>query len=382
MRAILAMAATALAPAATPPVANAETVATAARAAMARTGAKGLAIAVIDDGRVASVQTFGARNAAGAPLTPRTIMYGASLTKTVFAWLVMQLVEEGRVDLDKPIATMLAKPLPEYGNSDRYGNWGDLSGDPRWRTITPRMVLTHSTGFANFADDEPDGKLRIRFDPGARYSYSGEGVMLLQFGLEQGLGLDVQAELERRLFAPLGMNDTSLIWRPAFAADLADGWKADGSVEPHDERSKVRAAGSMDTTIADLAKFAAALVRGYGLKRRAAMTAPLLPIRTASRFPNFQPDTAKPIPGLAAGLGVIAFNGPQGPGFYKGGHNDSTGNTMVCIERGRRCVLILANDVRAEAAFPGLVRTVLGDTGVPYAWEYPQLTATAAQPRS
>lgn len=67
---------------------------------------------------------------------------------------------------------------------------------------------------------------------------------------------------------------------------------------------------------------------------------------------------------------MIVFDGPQGPGFFKGGHNDSTGNTLVCVQRGRRCVLILSNDVRAEAAFPALVRFALGETGVPWDWEY------------
>ena len=68
---------------------------------------------------------------------------------------------------------------------------------------------------------------------------------------------------------------------------------------------------------------------------------------------------------LAAGLGVIAFRGPQGAGFMKGGHNDSTGNMLVCIERRQRCVVILANDVRAEPAFPRLVEFALGKTGAP-----------------
>jgi hypothetical protein len=67
---------------------------------------------------------------------------------------------------------------------------------------------------------------------------------------------------------------------------------------------------------------------------------------------------------------MLVFDGPQGPGWFKGGHNDSTGNTWVCVQRGQRCVVILANDVRAEAAFPELVRFVLGDTGVPWGWEY------------
>lgn len=352
-------------------------VAAAARAAMADTGAKGLAIAVVEGGRVTSVQAFGARNARGEPLTPDTVMYGASLTKTVFAYLVMMLADEGKLDLDRPIAAMLAKPLPDYGNLAAYGSWGDLAGDERWRRITPRMVLNHATGFANFSWDEPDGKLRIHFDPGSRYSYSGEGIMLLQFGLERGLGLDVEAELQRRLFGPLGLTRTSLRWQPEWAANLADGWKADGTTEPHDERSRVRAAGSMDTTIADLAQLTAGMARGFGLRprTRAAWVRGTLPIDSLTQFPVLRPPAppAERHP-IHAGLGVVAFAGPQGPGWFKGGHNDSTGNTLVCVERGRRCVLILANDVRAEAAFPRLVRAALGETGVPYRWEYGALT--------
>lgn len=344
------------------------------REAMAATGAQGLAIALIDEGRVVDVQAHGVRNAARAPLTTDTVMYGASITKTVFASLVAQLADEGRIDLDASIATYLPQPLPAYAGESRYSTWEHLAGDARWRAITPRIALTHSTGFANFGFMEPDGRLRIHFAPGSRYAYSGDGIILLQFVLERGLGLDVGTELQRRVFDPLGMRSTSLQWRPAFAANLADGWKADGSVEPHDERSKVRAAGSMDTTIADLARYAAALVRGDGLSPRmhAALLSPQLPITTRTQFPSLQPELP---PGqrradLAAGLGVIVFDGPQGPGFFKGGHNDSTGNTLVCVQRGRRCVLILSNDVRAEAAFPALVRFALGETGVPWDWEY------------
>jgi len=354
-------------------------IATAANRAMTETGAKGLAIAVIDQGRVVSVRAFGARNAKGDPLTTDTIMYAASITKTVFAHLVLQLVDAKRLDLDRPIAALLPKALPAYGNPDAYGNWGDLAGDARWRAITPRMALTHSTGFANFAFVEPDRKLRIHFAPGSRYAYSGEGIMLLQFALDQGLNLATGAELQRRIFEPLGMKSTSLRWRPEFAANLADGWKADGGVEPHDERSLVRAAGSMDTSIADLAKFAAALVGGDLLTpaSRAELVKPTLPITTASQFPTLQPELppGERIKGLAAGLGVIVFEGPQGSGFFKGGHNDSTGNSLVCLDKERRCALMMANDVRAEAAFPGLVRAILGETGVPYRWEYPDLKA-------
>lgn len=67
---------------------------------------------------------------------------------------------------------------------------------------------------------------------------------------------------------------------------------------------------------------------------------------------------------------MVVFEGPQGPGFFKGGHNEITGNTLVCLERSQHAVLILANDVRAEGSFAELVRFIFGETGVPYDWEY------------
>jgi CubicO group peptidase (beta-lactamase class C family) len=341
---------------------------------MKATGAQGLAIAYIENGTPVYVQAYGKRNVKGDPLQTDTIMYGASLTKAAFGHLVVQLADEGRINLDASIATYLPKPLPDYPTEEKYAPWSDLKGDERWRRLTPRILLTHSSGFANFAFLEPDGKLRFHFEPGSRYAYSGEGLILLQFVLERGLGIDVGEEMQRRVFEPFGMANTSMIWRPDFAANLADGWDANGRVEPHDERSKVRAAGSMDTTINDIARFAAGYVAGEGIspRARAELTKAYLPITTASQFPSLQPEVpaAKRHRDLAAGLGVIVFKGPQGPGFFKGGHNDTTGNTWVCVETRRSCVVILANDVRAEPGFPRLVKFLLGETGVPWTWEY------------
>lgn len=343
--------------------------------AMAATGAKGLAVAVIDNGRIVHVKAYGARNGAGDPLEAATIMYGASLTKAVFAYTVMQLVEEGKLTLDTPIERYLPKPLPAYTEpevEDLYARWSDLAGDERWRKLTPRILLTHSPGFANFGFLEPDGKLRFHFEPGARYAYSGDGFILLQFVLERGLGLDLGREMQRRVFDRFAMRNTSMIWRPDFRANLADGWDINGKIEPHDERSAVRAAGSMDTTIEDFAKFAAAFARGEGLSpaSRAEIVRPQLPITTRTQFPTLQPElpVAERRADLAAGLGLITFSGPQGRAFEKGGHNDTTGNSWICVERRKSCVVLLSNDVRAEAAFPGLVRFILGETGAPYDW--------------
>jgi len=349
------------------------------RQAMAATGAKGLAVAVVNGGQVVFTKAYGVRNAKGEPLREDTVMYGASLTKAAFGYLVMQLVEEGRLGLDVPIAQYLPRPLPTYASSDivrRYSAFAGLEKDERWRKLTARMLLSHSGGFANFYFLEPDQQLRIHFEPGTRYAYSGDGLILLQFVLEQGLGIDVGAEMHRRVFAPNGMTRSSLIWRTDFRPNLADGFGIDGRVEPHDERSRVRASGSLDTTIADIARLAAAYVRGDGLSAagRAELVKPQLHIASRSQFPSLQPPQAPaPFPSLAAGLGAVVFDGPQGRGFFKGGHNDVTANTWVCVEAGQRCVVILANDVRAEPAFPALVASILGDTGVPWAWEYGEM---------
>ena len=66
---------------------------------------------------------------------------------------------------------------------------------------------------------------------------------------------------------------------------------------------------------------------------------------------------------------LVAFDGPQGRGFFKGGHNDSTGNQAICVEKGRRCVLFLSNHVRAESVYQRLTEATLGDPGMPWAWE-------------
>jgi len=349
---------------------------------MSHTNAKGMAVAVVDQGKVGYVHAYGVRNSKGDPLTTDTVMYGASLTKTVFAYTVMQLIDQGKLRLDTPLKADLDKPLPSYGPDpvfpDKYGPYKDLADDSRWEKLTPGMCLTHSTGFSNFWFIEPDQKLRIHFEPGTRYSYSGEGLILLQFVIEhgrkaQGLGLDV-GDLTGTNFTRLGMTRTSLVWRDDFAANLAEGWNDQGQPQEHVHRKKVRVAGSMDTTISDLPKFAAALVSGNGLSEasRAEMTKPLLHLTTAHQFPPFLPDlpVSEQRKDLYAGLGVVVFDGPQGHGFYKGGHDGQTANTMVCIETSRRCVVILSNDVRSEEGFPELVRFILGETGVPYDWEY------------
>ena len=329
----------------------------------------GLAIAVIKNGKVVHVSARGFRNVEKQlPLTPDTIMYTASITKTAFAYYVLMLVPEGRIDLDTPIRAYLPRPLPDY---PRYA---DLAGDPRWEAITSRMLLTHTSGLADQRFYDPQNRLRFNLEPGARYAYSGEGINLMQFVIDEGLGLKVGDEMNRRVFGPLGMTRSSMIWRDDFKENLADGYHADGRWEAHDDRGSVKAAGSLDSTISDLGRLAAAMVSGKGLsaKARAELSKPSFPIVSQNQFPPFlirdNPGNAKI--GLAAGLGVVVFDGPQGHAFYKGGHNDITDNQMVCVERGQRCVVLLTNSGVGARIFPPLVKAALGEIGVPWGWEY------------
>ncbi len=340
-----------------------------ARRLMTGENVKGMAIAVIDDGDVSYVAAYGFRNVdAELALETDTVMYGASLTKTAFAYMVLQLVDEGLLDLDKPLKSYLPRPLPDYEP------YRDLAGDSRWEALTARHVLNHSTGFHNFRWLEEDRVLRFHFQPGERYAYSGEGFNLLQFILEEGLGLDVKAEMQRRVFDRFGMTNTSMQWRDDFADNMADGYAIDGSFEPHDKRSNVRAAGSMDTTIADQARLWAGVQAGEGLtaESRAELVRAQLPIMTARQFPSLieARDPRGPEIGLAAGTGLVTFDAGQGKTWFKGGHDDWTGNMLVCQEKTRRCIVLLANSVRAERIYPDMVRFVLGETGMPWWWEY------------
>ena len=336
----------------------------------------GLAMAVIDQGKVAHVVAKGVRNAKGDPLTSDTIMYAASISKMAFAYYVLMLVDDGKIDLDRSIADYLPKPLPAY---PRYA---DLGVDGRWKTITIRRLLTHSSGLADQRFYDPENKFRFNLEPGTRYAYSNEGINLAQFVIEESLGLKVGDEMNRRLFQPLGMTRSSMIWRDDFKGNLADGVQEDGKWVEHDDRSSVRAAGSLDTTIADMAKLTAALVSGWNLstKARAELDKPSFPIVSESQFPPFlikdNPDNAKI--GLAAGLGVVVYDGPQGHAFFKGGHNDITDNHVGCVERGKRCVVLFSNSGVGQRLYPTLARQVLGDLGTPWAWEYSRKLPVAA----
>ncbi|HEY8997959.1 MAG TPA: serine hydrolase domain-containing protein, partial [Edaphobacter sp.] len=198
-----------------------------ARRVLSENHVTGAAIAVLNDGQLAWISGYGERDTQlHLPMQPDTTTWAASITKSVFATYVMQLAQQGVVPLDTPIVQLLPRPLNEY--AAYKDSAAELVSDPRYKTITPRMLLAHTSGLANFAAYEPDKKMHLHFDPGTRFAYSGEGINLLQLIVEQRMNQPLQQQMETAFFTPLRMTATSLVWNPAFGSNVADRYDADG----------------------------------------------------------------------------------------------------------------------------------------------------------
>lgn len=165
---------------------------------MKKDGVPGLAIAVIRGGKTTWVHGFGIKEAqSNQPVMEDTVFEAASLSKPVFTYGVLKLVDQGRLGLDVPLTTYLPKPF--------------VAGDERLAKITARIVLSHRTGFPNWPAD--DGSVSIYFKPGERFSYSGEGYIYLQRVVEQITGKALNDYMTEAVFTPLGMTSSSYVWR-------------------------------------------------------------------------------------------------------------------------------------------------------------------------
>lgn len=176
----------------------------AVRAAMREFALPGVGIAILEDGEVAWEGSFGLANIeTGTPIKQDTLFQAASLTKPVFAYVVMRMVEEGAIGFDDRLTD--------------YFRPSDLA-DNEWNSqITVRHVLTHKTGFPNWRKDGPgdaDAQLIGAFEPGTAYSYSGEAFCWLQQVCETITGLGLHALVSRYLFEPAGLTDMAMTWLP------------------------------------------------------------------------------------------------------------------------------------------------------------------------
>lgn len=329
----------------------------------------GLCLGMVHNGKIVDVQAYGYKNKA---LNERndtaTCFDGASFSKAVFAYLVMQLADQRLIDLDKPLYSYLPKPLPGY---ELYR---DLAGDDRWKLLTARQCLDHSAGFPNWRQFSPknDNKLAFFFTPGERYAYSGEGIYLLQLVVETITGKPLELLARKNIFEPLGMRRTSYLWQPAFETDYALGHLINEDTLPKSRQKTANAAGSLETTIADYTRFVAAVLRGDGLsaKSRQEMLSPQIAILSRHEFPSLDtttnPDNRKI--GLSYGLGWGLFTSPYGKVFFKEGHNDGWEHYVMGLPDQKDAVVLMTNSSNGESIFKELVEKLTGIT-IPWDWE-------------
>jgi CubicO group peptidase (beta-lactamase class C family) len=170
----------------------------------------GVSLAMIKDGKVIYHKTYGVKNAyTREPVDDNTLFEAASITKTVFAFAVNSLAEKGIIDLDKPLWQYL--PFEELADDDRY------------KLMTARHVLSHQTGLPNWAYNEPDGKIRLKFTPGTGYGYSGEGFEYLKRVVVKITGKDIETVLNEEVLQPLGLHNFYFSKNDYLAGVVANG---------------------------------------------------------------------------------------------------------------------------------------------------------------
>lgn len=191
------------------------------------------------------------------PLAPGTIFEAASLSKPVFAAAVLTLVQQGKLDLDRSLASYLPGPYQHQQNPFAQGA-SDTVTDPRFNRVTARMVLSHTAGLPNWSHRQP---LSLLSEPGRKWSYSGEGYIYLQRVVETITGEDLQSFVNRAVLDPLGMRHSSFVWRQEFAAKSLAPHAADGSQGEPERYANPLASSTLYTTLDDYAKFIATFLR-------------------------------------------------------------------------------------------------------------------------
>ena len=213
-------------------------------------GIPGLAMAVLEDGEIAFSKGFGVRSVGDErPVDENTVFEAASLSKPVVAYIVLEMVDEGLLDLDRPLVD--------------YADIPELP-DARGKRITARMVLSHTTGLQN--ERIGDERLALAFDPGQGFRYSGEGFLLLQRVLESITGESLDSLSRRMVLDDLGMTRSGFVWRDDWADNAAVGHGDFESPRSRSRPATARASSSFQTSVHDYAAFLRTIVRREGLR--------------------------------------------------------------------------------------------------------------------
>jgi CubicO group peptidase (beta-lactamase class C family) len=338
----------------------------------------GMSIATVEKGTVNWVRTFGVSNAqTAAVLTQETLFEAASMSKPVFAYAVLKLVEQGKLDLDLPLARYFRPPY--------------LPTDPRIDRITARHALSHTSGLPNWGNDADANTLRPEFDPGQFFSYSGEGYFWLQLVIENITGQGLDAFMRSQLFNDAGMSHSMFACDEEQLASLSFGHSGGRSQNGHGLRGvahlltpyarkwgkpirdwmhedwirvgtelnrndppvRVRfqnAAGSLLTTATDYAKFVALFA-----DRRTRASWELDPkLSKLLITPHVALQRGEP---FSWGLGWGVEHGPAGTYFAHEGNNENVFTSFAIGDHSRGLgLVILANDGAGYGVLQRVVR--------------------------
>lgn len=314
----------------------------------------GVSIALIRNGSVAWVRGFGVKDSKSKdPVTNETVFEAASLSKPVFAYAVLKLVDVGQLDLDKP--------LNQYLPGDY-----DVGPDPRLSQVTGRRVLSHTAGFPNWRGGDP--KLKIFFTPGEKFSYSGEGFVYLSKVVEHITGEKLNDFMKRMVFDPVGMTSSSYIWQEKYDALKTSRHNALG--EPSAQiKATANAAASLLTTARDYARFLAALMNGNGLKTETLKNMLMPQIRVDEGGANTTARAADKLsPTIAWGLGVGLQTTAEGVSFWHWGDNGDTKAYFVAYPQQKVGVVMFANSTNGLSFLPELVGEAIGGQQPAIAW--------------
>jgi CubicO group peptidase (beta-lactamase class C family) len=266
----------------------------------------GISLAVISNGNIIYAKAYGIRNTeTKEKVDVETIFDAASLSKVVFAYAVLKLVEEGLITLDKPLY--------------QYLPYEDIKRDGRYQKITARMVLSHSTGFPNWRGGD---SLRINFEPGKQFKYSGEGFVYLQKVVEKLSGKSLQGVMEEKVFKPLQMTRSSYVWKKEFDTNFATPHDGIGNAKFKNKPAQAKAAYSLQTTAIDYATFITAILNEKGLSKKTVQDM----LTTQIQVPDDENNLSLQSKTISWGLGVGLQETTDEKAFWHWGDN----NTFKC----------------------------------------------------
>ncbi len=337
----------------------------------------GLAISLFNNNKLVYKKTFGyKRFDTKSPLESNTNIYGASLSKAVFSVLAMKLVEEKIISLDTPLQNYLPKPVYEYGKGNSWNqDYTSLADDSLYRKITARHCLSHTSGFANWRWDEPDQKLHVRFEPGWRYSYSGEGLCYLQFVIEKITGKSLNQLMQEKIFGPLGMKNSSYTWQPEYESNYSYGHDKIGKVLDKDKDNAPRAASTLETNLDDYSLFLQAVLQKNILQPASYKTLFTEQVRIRYRYQMAGPQGWKDSTnendkiqlGYALGWGYLKT--PYSFGVFKEGHGDGFQHYSILFPEKKMGIVIMTNSDNGESIFKELLEIAIGDIYTPWVWQ-------------